>query len=68
MSPNAISPAASAAPAAIYLHPHDHKKGAHGAVATTSAGVGQLPVSATSSLFSSLLQSLEQTAGATAKV
>jgi len=31
-------------------------------------GVGQLPVSSTSSLFSNLLQSLEQTAGVTAKV
>jgi hypothetical protein len=64
MSSNSIS---APAPAAIYFQPHDHKKGAHAATATAAGGVrstggaaGQLPVSATSSLFSNLLQSLEQ--------
>jgi hypothetical protein len=68
MSLNAISMAATALPT-VNFHPHGHRKGAHPDSATASptgnaSGIGQLPVGASTSLFSNLVQSLEQVVGA----
>jgi hypothetical protein len=72
MSLSAISAAASTALPALNFHAHGHHKGAHfdsqsASSATSSSkggSIGQLPVGASTSLFSNLIQSLQQTIGA----
>jgi hypothetical protein len=75
MSLNAISTAASATLPTVNFHSHGHRKGAHvdssgttssttGTTSTNASGIGQLPVGASTALFSNLLQSLEQTVAA----
>jgi hypothetical protein len=66
-----IGSTAAAALPAVNFHPHGHRRGAHMDAASASSssegsGIGQLPVGATTPLFSNLLQSLQQTVGAQA--
>jgi len=74
MSLSAIPTSLSAALPAANFHPRGHHRGAHADTGITGSGagigsgaigsVGQLPVGATTGLFSNLLQSLEQVVGA----
>ncbi len=70
MSLSAISAAASTALSALNLHPHGHRKGGHFDTQSSSSAlggsssIGQLPVGASTALFSNLVQSLQQTVGA----
>ena len=74
MSLSAIPTSLSATLSAASFHPRGHHRGSHvdngiagrgsGIGSGAVGGVGQLPVGATTGLFSNLLQSLEQVAGA----
>lgn len=74
MTLSAITSIASQALPTVNFHPHGHRKGAANDASSTSStsgslggiGIGQLPVGASTPLFNSILQSLQQTVGAQA--